>query len=292
MGGKVFQDALIRTSELMGTGAKNAIEAAGSFRESLTKGQWITKEVLTETLKQFAGAYDKAELMAQGYTEEQAEEITKMATTATDAATKVKTFTQLIDTLKEAVQSGWSQTFRILIGDFEEAKAMWTSVSDFFNGIIGSINDARNRVLESAFGTMFSNLESPLKNIVPGFSQATETVEGMTTALSDLDAIADRVISGEFGNMQVRWDLLTEEGWNWISVQNKVNEKLGVALRRDEDLAEGYRGTAEAAEDLALAEERRAYNLAVVMGNLMELSNETLREQGYTFDQIKALRDL
>lgn len=292
MGGKVFQDALIRTSELMGTGAKNAIEAAGSFRESLTKGQWITKEVLTETLKQFAGAYDKAELMAQGYTEEQAEEITKMATTATDAATKVKTFTQLIDTLKEAVQSGWSQTFRILIGDFEEAKAMWTSVSDFFNGIIGSINDARNRVLESAFGTMFSNLESPLKSIVPGFSQATETVEGMTTALSDLDAIADRVISGEFGNMQVRWDLLTEEGWNWISVQNKVNEKLGVALRRDEDLAEGYRGTAEAAEDLALAEERRAYNLAVVMGNLMELSNETLREQGYTFDQIKALRDL
>ena len=292
MGGKVFQDALIRTSELLGTGAKKAIEMEGSFRESLTKGQWLTKEVLTETLKQFAGAYDKADLMAQGYTEEQAEEITKMATTATDAATKVKTFTQLIDTLKEAVQSGWSQTFRILIGDFEEAKAMWTSVSDFFNGIIGSINDARNRVLESAFGTMFSNLESPLKSIVPGFSQATETVEGMTTALSDLDAIADRVISGEFGNMQVRWDLLTEEGWNWISVQNKVNEKLGVALRRDEDLAEGYRGTAEAAEDLALAEERRAYNLAVVMGNLMELSNETLREQGYTFDQIKALRDL
>lgn len=292
MGGKVFQDALIRTSELLGTGAKKAIEMEGSFRESLTKSQWLTKEVLTETLKQFAGSYDKADLMAQGYTEEQAEEITKMATTATDAATKVKTFTQLIDTLKEAVQSGWSQTFRILIGDFEEAKAMWTSVSDFFNGIIGSINDARNRVLQAAFGTMFSNLESPLKSIVPGFSQATETVEGMTTALSDLDAIADRVISGEFGNMQVRWDLLTEEGWNWISVQNKVNEKLGVALRRDEDLAEGYRGTAEAAEDLALAEERRAYNLAVVMGNLMELSNETLREQGYTFDQIKALRDL
>ena len=292
MGGKVFQDALIRTSELMGTGAKKAIEMEGSFRESLTKGQWLTKEVLTETLKQFAGAYDKADLMAQGYTEEQAEEIAKMAETATDAATKVKTFTQLIDTLKEAVQSGWSQTFRILIGDFEEAKAMWTSVSDFFNGIIGSINDARNRVLQAAFGTMFSNLESPLKSIVPGFSQAVESVEGMTTALSDLDAIADRVISGEFGNMQVRWDLLTEEGWNWISVQNKVNEKLGVALRRDEELAEGYRGTAEAAEDLALAEERRAYNLAVVMGNLMELSNETLREQGYTFDQIKALRDL
>ena len=39
--------------------------------------------------------------MSQGYSEKQAEDITKMAKTAMDAATKVKTFTQLIDTLKE-----------------------------------------------------------------------------------------------------------------------------------------------------------------------------------------------
>ena len=49
MGGKVFQDALIRTSELLGTGAKQAIAANGSFRESLTKTGWLTTEVLTET---------------------------------------------------------------------------------------------------------------------------------------------------------------------------------------------------------------------------------------------------
>lgn len=292
MGGKVFQDALIRTSELMGTGAKNAIEMAGSFRESLTQGEWITKEVLTETLKQFAGAYDKAELMAQGYTEAQAEEITKMAITATDAATKVKTFTQLIDTLKEAVQSGWSQSFRILIGDFEEAKAMWTSVSDFFNGIIGNISDARNRVLKAAFGTLFSNLDKPLAGLTEELEQTIVPIEKMANALGDLDDIANRVINNEFGTGQERINKLTEYGWNWISVQNKVNEKLGVALRRNEELAKGYRGTADASEEANEAAKTRSEVLADVLGNLMALSNEELRAQGFVFEEIKAIRDL
>lgn len=292
MGGKVFQDALIRTSELMGTGAKNAIEMAGSFRESLTRGEWITKEVLTETLKQFAGAYDKAELMAQGYTEAQAEEITKMAITATDAATKVKSFTQLIDTLKEAVQSGWSQSFRILIGDFEEAKAMWTSVSNFFNGIIGNISDARNRVLKAAFGTLFSNLDKPLAGLTEELEQTIVPIEKMANALGDLDKIADRVINGEFGMGQERFDKLTKDGWNWISVQNKVNEKLGIAIRRNEDLAKGYRGTADASEEVNEATKTRSEVLADVLGNLMSLSNEELRAQGFVFEEIKAIRDL
>ena len=71
----------------------------GSFRASLTEGEWLTTEVLTETLTQLSGAYSEADLIAQGYTEEQAREITELAKTALDAATKVKTFTQLWDCL-------------------------------------------------------------------------------------------------------------------------------------------------------------------------------------------------
>ena len=52
MGGQVFQDALTETSEKLNTGAKAAIAAEGSFRESLKTG-WLTSEVLTETLKKF-----------------------------------------------------------------------------------------------------------------------------------------------------------------------------------------------------------------------------------------------
>ena len=158
MGGKVFQDALIRTSELLGTGAKNAVNMYGSFRESLTKTGWLTTEVLTETLKQFAGAYTEADLIAQGFTEEQAKEIAQMAKTAEDAATKVKTFTQLWDTLKESAQSGWTQTWEILIGDFEEAKELLTEVSDTIGGIIGKTAEARNAVLSGGLSSGWKQL--------------------------------------------------------------------------------------------------------------------------------------
>lgn len=162
MGGEVFQNALIRTSELLKTGAKDAIATYGTFRESLTQGEWLTAEVLTETLAQLSGAYTEAELIAQGYTKEQANEILQLAQTATDAATKVKTFTQLLDTLKESAQSGWTQTWELFFGDFEQAKEMWTGVSDTLGGLINSMSESRNNVLEPM---LMSNWDQLVKKV-------------------------------------------------------------------------------------------------------------------------------
>jgi tape measure domain-containing protein len=164
MGGKVFQNALIQTAATMsGMGdkvdewKKKHIDAYGSFRESLTKDAWLTTDVLSQTLNQFTMSAEenseewkkfKKELTDMGYTEQAANDILKMANTATDAATKVKTFTQLIDTLKEAIGSGWAQSWRIIIGDFEEAKELWTNVSDVLGGFINKTSDARNELLE------------------------------------------------------------------------------------------------------------------------------------------------
>ena len=158
MGGKVFQDALVRTSELLGTRAKNAINMYGSFRESLTKGEWLTTEVLTETLKQFAGAYSEADLIQQGFSESQAKEIAQMAKTAEEAATKVKTFTQLWDTLKESAQSGWTATWEILIGDFEEAKDLLSEVSETIGNVIGEAAQARNDLLSGGLSSGWKQL--------------------------------------------------------------------------------------------------------------------------------------
>lgn len=158
MGGKVFQDALVRTSELLGTGAKNAINMYGSFRESLTKGEWLTTEVLIETLKQFAGAYSEADLIQQGFSESQAKEIAQMAKTAEEAATKVKTFTQLWDTLKESAQSGWTATWEILIGDFEEAKDLLSEVSETIGNVIGEAAQARNDLLSGGLSSGWKQL--------------------------------------------------------------------------------------------------------------------------------------
>lgn len=148
MGGKVFQDALIRTSELLGTGANQAIETYGTFRESLTKGEWLTTEVLTETLKQISGAYSREELLAQGYTEAQADEIMALAQDAEEAATKVRTFTQLIDTTMEAIGSGWTSTWEILFGDFNEATELFTNINNVIGAAVQQSADARNSLLQ------------------------------------------------------------------------------------------------------------------------------------------------
>ena len=148
MGGEVFQTALKRTAEHFGTNVDAMIEKYGSFRESLSRGGWLTSEVLTETLTQLSGAYTEADLIAQGYTEAQAKEITQLANTALSAATDVKTFTQLFDTLKEAAQSGWTQSWEIVVGDFEEAKELLSEINAVLGDTINASAEARNEMLQ------------------------------------------------------------------------------------------------------------------------------------------------
>lgn len=147
MGGQVFQDSLKETARLHGVAIDDMIESEGSFRETLKDG-WLTSDILTETLAKFTGDLNEDQLRTMGYTEEQIKSIVKMGQTANDAATKVKTFTQLFDTLKEAAQSGWTKSWEIIVGDFEEAKKLLTDVSNTFGALIGASADARNEMLQ------------------------------------------------------------------------------------------------------------------------------------------------
>lgn len=157
MGGEVFQNALKETARIHGVEIDKMIKKEGSFRETLKKG-WLTTDILTETLEKFTATTEgltKVEIeqqrqmwKARGYTEEQIDAIFDLGKTATDAATKVKTFTQLFDTMKEAAQSGWTQTWEYIIGDFEEARTFFTMLSDEFQSVIGASADARNSVFE------------------------------------------------------------------------------------------------------------------------------------------------
>lgn len=162
MGGKVFQDALKRTAANFGYNVDEMIEKWGSFRETLSREGWLTADVLTETLTQISGAYTEADLIAQGYTEQQAKDIVKLAETAVDAATKVKTFSQLFDTLKEAAQSGWTQTWQLIVGDYEEAKETLTELSDYFGKIINEASNARNELLKGAMTSKWSQMMEKL----------------------------------------------------------------------------------------------------------------------------------
>ena len=275
MGGELFQNALKRTAEHFGTDVDAMIAKYGTFRASLTEGGWLTVDVMTETLKQLSGVYTEAELISQGYTEEQAKEIVELANSAMDAATKVKTFTQLIDTMKEAVGSGWAQTWQLIIGDFEEAKELWTGISDFFtgeNGIITKMSNARNTILEGAlYGNPFSDLAKRIDSV-------TTSTDKMTESTKDYSALADKVINGDFGNGKERIDGLTTANYDYAHAQNIVNEKLGSSVRHATDYKEAQDGVSKSTKTTA--------------EDLVKLSDAQLVMMGFTEKEVEALRDL
>ena len=292
MGGELFQNALIRTSELLKTGAKDAIATYGSFRESLTQGEWLTTEVLTETLKQLSGAYTEADLIAQGFTKEQAAEITKLAQTASDAATKVKTFSQLWDVMKESAQSGWAQTWKLIVGDFEQAKSLLTPLADFLTGVINKMSDARNKLLEGALGKSFANISKQIKSVIDPVKKSADSVKKVVDSVKDYATVVDDIIGGKWGTGQERWDSLTKAGYDWAHAQNLVNEKLGSSVRHATDyskatekVAENQNGAVESTEKLTKAQ------LDHIEG-LIKQDEKTLKSMGYTKEQIQAFKDL
>ena len=187
MGGQVFQDALKETARVHGIKIDEMIKKQGSFRETLSEG-WLTSEVLTETLMKFTltteGLTDaqieqnRAMLKAKGYSDEQIDAIFKLGQTATDAATKVKTFTQLMDTLKEAAQSGWTKTWELIVGDFDDAKNLWTMVSDTFGEMIGNSADRRNNFLSKVLSG------STWDDLVKGVNEAGIETKDFESAIS------------------------------------------------------------------------------------------------------------
>ena len=285
------------TNDLNGN-VSELFTSTSMFNESLSS-QWMTTEVLVETLKDYA------------------DETTDIGKKAYAAAQDVKTFTQLFDTLKEAAQSGWAQTWELIIGDFDEAKEFLTGLSKTFGGIIDAMSEARNKLLGGALNSKWDQLLDKInaagisaeafqdklketakksgisidelieeygslsKVITSGkipVDVITKTIKSLinaettaTEATKELGDIVDRVIKGEFGTTQSRWIALTEAGYDWAEVQNLVNERLGSSVRHLSSLTEEQVKNAD---------------------SLSDLSDEQLKNKGYTDEQIQALRDL
>ena len=201
MGGEKFQEALKATAREHGVAIDAIIKRNGSFRDSLQEG-WLTADILNETLRKFtvegAKEYAQAMLASGKYTQEQADALIREAQAMEDAATKVKTFTQLWDTLKEAAQSGWGQTWEIIVGDFEEAKELWTSISDTLGGIIGRSAEARNTLLE---GAMTSNWDKMVKKINEAGISSERFEEALRSTLEGLGYNVDAWIE-KYGSLE------------------------------------------------------------------------------------------
>jgi tape measure domain-containing protein len=238
-----FKQALLDSAEALGTVNKNgenyvtttgdmngkvstAFNAVSGFNDSLSH-QWMTTEVLVDALKKYT------------------DETTAFGKKAFAAAQDVKTWSQLLDTIKEALGSGWSKTFELVIGNFEEAKELFTSINNVLSPIIDKTADFRNNLIQAwvdnggrkrllddiksllakfeAFSDKVENFVSKSLKVILGpqyqkifgdfaigMDKASNSAENMQKKLQQWQAAYDIWTKGTYGNGQARKDAIEE----------------------------------------------------------------------------------
>lgn len=241
MGGKVFQDALKKTAKHMGI----VVDESKSFRESIGGGDsWLSAEVLSETLKQLSGDMTDAELAAQGWSATEIEEIQKMAKTGMEAATVVKTYSQLIDTLTEQIGSGWTKTWQLIFGDFEESKELWTSVYKAISPYIDAFSDLRNGYIE--FWRENEGREKLIEAFSNIWSGATNVITKFTTAFKSAFPIVDTF------------------GENLVDLTNRFlafSERFKVVKERAEQVTEAFSNVSDAIGKITAEDKKNALDI-------------------------------
>lgn len=241
-----FKTQLLESAVAAGTLTKTAdgmyktlakgtvIDATHLFNDSLQE-QWMTTEVLTETLKDYA------------------DETTEIGKKASAAAQDVKTWTQLLDTLKESAQSGWAETWQLVAGDYEEAKATLRTFSEFFSSIIDGSAEARNALLEGALMSSWGQIKNRVNETGISVDSFRDTLR--ETAESSVEGL-DKIIE-EAGS----FDAALSKGWLTTDILSDTLDNL-------------------------------VSKAAGTQVSISELSDEQLQNIGYTQEQIEALRAL
>lgn len=175
MGNKNMQEGLVQIAEAMGTlsaSGTSAEKVQENFNDSLSKG-WLTADVMSKYLQIMAGDIDAAAMAEMGLTDAQIEQFQVQQKNAEEAATKVRTFTQLVGTIQETIGSGWSKTFEILLGNFDEASELFTNINNVIGPMIDGMSDARNALLQG-----WADLGGR-KDIIDGLASAFNSVSSI-----------------------------------------------------------------------------------------------------------------
>lgn len=315
MGGEQFQNALKRTAENFGYDVDGMIKKYGSFRESLTQGGWLTAEVLNETLNQIGGAYDREALKAKGYSDAQIKAILDLAETATSAATEVKTFTQLMDTLHEAAGSGWAKTWQLIFGDFEEAKVFFSGLHEMLEPIVTGPIDAMNSVIEKAMGggseNRWSEFESQLKKggaSLDDFQTQLSKVYkasgkgSLNDLIKEYGTLQKAMASGKISSDEVTKALsqLSSEAEKSSKSVNKSGKSLSQWQKIVDDVWRGDYGNSDTGRFEKLAKAGWDYKKVQELVNmtvdghrltLEDLTEAQIVSMGYTKEQAAALKE-
>lgn len=235
MATKEFKTTLLETALALGTVVKEGedykttttnaqgkvsdlFNATKNFNDSLAH-QWMTTDVLTQALKIYATNVEdltdnerdlyEQELKAAGFTPEQIFKFEELGIKAAKAATEIKTFSMLMDTLKEAIGSGWAMTWQYIIGDFEQAKELWTAVGDAVGGVIDKMSKARNDLLKSSLSTGWERLTSMTDAAIP----AVETLRERLTEAAVAKGLLSKEDALKLDKTSAWIKSVREDGW-------------------------------------------------------------------------------
>lgn len=262
-----FKNQLIQTAVSLGTVTQtadgmyktlkgNVFDATHGFNEVL-QDQWMTSEVLVTTLKDYA------------------DETTEIGQKAYAAAQDVKTFSQFMDTLKEAAQSGWSETWELIVGDINEAKAVFKELSDIVGGVIDDSSEARNALLGGALNSKWDEFADSAADADISINRLKEQIINVAKTH---DVEIDKMIedNGSFEES-------LKEGWLTADI---VSEAIGKIADETDNAAKESEKAAEKFTNLKQSFASSFYDMDSVMNQFTSAMMSSNSETVAAFDAL------
>lgn len=206
---------IIETGVALGK-IKEGDVTVGTFSSTLSK-KWADKEVMETAFGKFAEFSEAVKkmvdanpgMLASQAIDVLADKYDEVTVKAFKAAQEAKSFSEAVDATKDAVSSGWMETFDILFGNYEEAKGFWSDLAEEFWNIFAGGAAGRNNWLKSAFDS--------------GLDQLLGT-EGFGDAGDNYTSLLQKAL--------VNQGLLSEEGIEEAGSFQKALEESGVTAQQ------------------------------------------------------------
>lgn len=206
---------IIETGVALGKIKEGAV-TVGTFSSTLSK-KWADKEVMETAFGKFAEFSEAVKkmvdanpgMLASQAIDALADKYDEVTVKAFKAAQEAKSFSEAVDATKDAVSSGWMETFDILFGNYEEAKGFWSDLAEEFWNMFAGGAAGRNNWLKSAFDS--------------GLDQLLGT-EGFGDAGDNYTSILQKAL--------VNQGLLSEEGIEEAGSFQKALEESGVTAQQ------------------------------------------------------------
>lgn len=206
---------IIETGVALGKIKEGAV-TVGTFSSTLSK-KWADKEVMETAFGKFAEFSEAVKkmvdanpgMLASQAIDALADKYDEVTVKAFKAAQEAKSFSEAVDATKDAVSSGWMETFDILFGNYEEAKGFWSDLAEEFWNMFAGGAAGRNNWLKSAFDS--------------GLDQLLGT-EGFGDAGDNYTSLLQKAL--------VNQGLLSEEGIEEAGSFQKALEESGVTAQQ------------------------------------------------------------